>query len=670
MLEDVGLRALGSAHLDQQFAPPLQRLIEFMDVELACILLSAGDRLVVHTAVGPWGRLRPDWEVPIGQGIAGRIMVRGEAMELHAPVTGEAAVSAALRAAGLTSLLGVPLHGRTGAIGVLITASVHDHPFADAERHFLSVVAERTALYLENALLHARLSASEARYRELVESASDVVVEADGEARIIFVNQACRQLLGYTPEEMIGQRLTSVLDPEDRREVSRGLQELLASGQTWDWEQTVHHRDGRRLHLSLKGYVKRGPAGEALGLVAFARDVTAQRNLEEQLRSSQRLEAIGRVAGGIAHDFSNLLTGILGSAHFLCGQVHCSHPFSGDLNLIITAAERASALTRQLLTFSRRRAMDLALVTLNGVVQEMLPLVHRTIEEQVVITVRLDPGLPPILGDTVLLEQVLLNLCVNARDAMPKGGELTIATGVAEVTAEQVRAWPGARPGRYALLTVGDNGMGMDEETRARVFEPYFSTKAESGHGTGLGLSTAHGIVSQHRGLIEVDSEPGRGTRFRIFLPLADAGVAFLPPLPAPPERAPAAGEMVLVAEDEAPVREILTRVLQRDGYRVVTAADGREAIDRFNEQPEVYDLVILDAVMPRVNGAEAMLAMRTVRPDVPVLFISGYAEEALSASAQGGGPARFMSKPFLPSEFSYKAMATLMEQRGSRGRC
>jgi len=369
----------------------------------------------------------------------------------------------------------------------------------------------------------------------------------------------------------------------------------------------------------------------------------ALRESEEHLRQSQKIEAVGRLAGGVAHDFNNLLTAILGYSQLLRSSLRPEDPRHHSAEEIQRAAERAAGLTRQLLAFSRKQVLEPKVVSLNGVVVDMLEMLRRLIGEHIELVTVLAPDLGQVRADPSQVEQVILNLALNARDAMPEGGRLVIATAEMEHHEDSPADHEGLDAGRYVTLSVQDSGVGMDEETRQRIFEPFFTTK-EVGKGTGLGLATVYGIVKQSGGYIWVESEPGTGARFTISLPRVDAEV----PLdgPAPPQGANGR-ETILLVEDEERVRTLVSAVLARRGYHVIEASHGAQAIDEASRLPGPLHLLIADVVMPGMSGRELAERLATVRPEMRVLYVSGYTDDAIVRHGVVGAGAAFLQKPF-----------------------
>jgi CheY-like chemotaxis protein len=383
--------------------------------------------------------------------------------------------------------------------------------------------------------------------------------------------------------------------------------------------------------------------------------VTRRRALEEQLRQVQKLEAVGRLAGGVAHDFNNLLTAVVGNASLLMQAVPKAAPEYELAAAIEQAAWRATELTRQLLGFSRQTILWLRPLSLNDSVTEVITILKRTIDPRVTVELSCAPDLPPVRADAGQMNQVLMNLCLNACDAMPEGGRLTLETSRQAVGPEHTQAFVEARPGAFVRLRVADTGTGVAPELLPRIFDPFFTTKPP-GKGTGLGLAMVFGIVKQHEGWVECRSEPGRGTRFDVYLP-AHEGPAGPSPAPAvAPTAAPAVappaapgeggGRSVLVADDNDLLRALATTILRRHGYRALAARDGLEAVEAFEHEGGRIDLVILDLTMPRLSGREALRRLRRINPDVRVLFISGYSADRLGDDERRH-IAGFIAKPY-----------------------
>jgi two-component system cell cycle sensor histidine kinase/response regulator CckA len=496
----------------------------------------------------------------------------------------------------------------------------------------------------------------EERYRELFENASDVVFTVDEQARFTTVNAAAERLTGYPADQMIGASIADLFTPECRELAMGQLASKIVGQPAATHEWTIRANDGRELVIEVACAPVRA-RGRIVGVQGIARDLSERKELEQQLRQAQKMEAIGRLAGGIAHDFNNLMTAIMGYSELALQRLEAAPETHRDLEEIQKAADRATRLTRQLLAFSRKQVLQPARIDLNDVVGDMEKMLGRVIGADVEIRTRFQTDLGGVEADRSQLEQVLLNLAVNARDAMPDGGTLSIETANVDVDGYSV-AEPGVVPaGQYVVLTVTDTGSGMDEATCARVFEPFFTTK-EIGKGTGLGLATVYGIVKQSGGFITVDSEPGQGSVFRIFLnrlaPTAAAGCG------ARAAAVRAGSETILLVEDDDAVREIAVGILERNGYRVLAARDGVDALRELRENGADVDLLLTDVVMPRLSGSALAERLTAERPPLKVLFMSGYADDAIENDGTIRPGTDFIQKPFTASMLAAKVRDVL----------
>jgi len=453
--------------------------------------------------------------------------------------------------------------------------------------------------------------------------------------------------------------------PDDAVRLNAEIQRAQQGEKELDTEFRVIWLDGTIRHLKAYGKVAREADGKPSRLTGINYDTTEQRTMEGQLRQSQKMDAVGQLAGGVAHDFNNILQAMMGYAQMLLNAASAKGEQREELEEILKGAQRAAALTRQLLLFSRREVMAPETLDLNQVVENLLKMLRRVIGEH--IRLEWAPGKPLgfIHADAGMMEQALMNLCVNARDAMPNGGVLTIETQNALIEADYCASRPWAKPGRYVLLSVADTGCGMDRTTRERVFEPFFTTKAE-GKGTGLGLATVYGIVKQHGGMIDVYSEPGKGAVFKVYLPVTVRKARSAGPKNESPTRG--GSETILLAEDDEGVRKLAKRVLERAGYSVLAVKDGEEAVTRFKEDPERVALLLLDVVMPRLGGYDALKRIRAIRPDVPALFTSGYIDDAVRTSFELLEGRRLVQKPYVPDALLRAVRAVLDAHTGPGG--
>jgi signal transduction histidine kinase len=513
---------------------------------------------------------------------------------------------------------------------------------------------------LGNAVWRARASGiTRSRESELEHIAAGIPgavyqyrVAADGTATFPFVSAGILELAGITPAEL--QRAPAqcfhLILPEDAALLQDTIRRSAETLQPWVREFRIDLGQHRLKWIRASAVPTREPDGATLWNGIFV-DVSEQRVLEDQLRQAQKMEAVGQLAGGVAHDFNNLLTAIVSSSELAAGELEENHPVREYLDEIQRATERAADLTRQLIAFSRRQVLRLETLDLAEVVLDCERMLRRVIREDVRLETHLEESAPPVRADRGQLGQILMNLVVNARDAMLGAGVLTIATGYREVDAATASTQRGLAPGAYTLLVVQDTGMGMDDAVRARIFEPFFTTK-DPGKGTGLGLSTVYGIVKQVGGYIQVESAPGSGAKFTIHLPSIRGVPAKR--APAPPVRTQLRGtETVLIAEDEAGVRLPTRRILVAHGYRVLEACDGMTALALAERHEGVIDLLLTDVVMPGMGGAELARRLRMVRPELRVVYMSGYSTEAVATHGILTPGATFLQKPFSIEELA-----------------
>jgi two-component system, cell cycle sensor histidine kinase and response regulator CckA len=489
--------------------------------------------------------------------------------------------------------------------------------------------------------------AAEDRFRQLAETIQQVFWMTDVHGSLLYVSPAFETIFGRPCDSVAASPgvWMDAVHPDDRERVEQAAYARLRRGD-YDEVYRIVRPDGAVRWIRDRAFHIYDDAGEVYRLVGTAADVTEQRQLEEQLQQAQKMEIVGRLAGGVAHDFNNLLTIINGMTDLVIGGLAEDDPTRSDLTQIRQAGERAAALTGRLLAVSRRQILKPEIVDLSAIVTSLQDMIQRLVGEDVALVLELSPELASVKADPGQIEQVVLNLVVNARDAMPDGGTLTIETRSVRLDAVSASEHPGMRPGPYALLAVSDTGVGMDDAIRRRIFEPFFTTKPQ-GKGTGLGLSMVYGIVKQSGGAIWFHSEPGHGTRFTICLPHVVGPPTARPT--SPPTVTARGHETVLVVEDEPPLRALAARVLAGAGYTVLQAGSGAEALALIADHDPVH-LVFTDVVMPGMNGRELVARLSALRPAMRVLYTSGYTEDAILRHGVLDDPRRFLSKPYTPA--------------------
>ncbi|HEY2326619.1 MAG TPA: GAF domain-containing protein [Gaiellaceae bacterium] len=560
---------------------------------------------------------------------------------------------------GTRSLITAPLHHDGSVVGVLGVLGAKPHAFDALAVETTGLMAEFVSAVMQNAeelegrqrLLRA-FEESEARFRSAFQTSLVGVALMDLDARLVETNDKLDGLLGYEPTEMIGMLGAAVLQPDEVPAVEALMSELLA-GHRGEWSRDVRARrkNGDELWVRLGMSIARDFDGAPLRFVTLVDDISDERALEDQLRHAQKMEAVGRLAGGIAHDFNNLLTAISGYTQFLVDGLE-DEKLLGHAEEIKNAAARAASLTGQLLTFSRRQVTQPRVLDLNAVITNLEPMVQRLVGEDVELLTHLSPELGSIRVDPTQIEQALINIAVNARDAMPHGGSFTIATASHELAGE---------PGVSVVLT--DTGVGMSADERTRLFEPYFSMKDG---GAGLGLATVYGIVEQSGGAIDVVSEPGLGTSIQITFPRVEEAVEGSGQSAATVESTPAPGTgTVLLVEDESVVRQLVAEILEASGYSVLQAADGASAIEVLRRHVGTLDLLLTDVVMPGMSGRDVARAVTAMRPGTPVLFMSGYTDSAIDEKGVLEPGVHFVQKPFTATELTAR-IRTVLEARTS----
>jgi two-component system cell cycle sensor histidine kinase/response regulator CckA len=510
------------------------------------------------------------------------------------------------------------------------------------------------------------LRESEERYRDLFDNASDLVCMAAPDGALLYVNKAWQEGIGYAEDEIGRMQLLDIVHPDSRGHYSAVLERVLAGERLDHVELVFVPKAGTPITVegNLSCTFKDGHPAVVRGIY---RDITERKRVEEHLRRAERMQAAGKLAGGVAHEVNNMMTGVIGFSEFLLRSLEPDDPRRADVEEVIKAGTRAADVTRQLLAFTRQQFLQPQVVDINTVVSEMDKMLRRSLGEDKLLELRLSPEAGKIRADRGQVEQVLINLVLNARDAVTAHGRVRIETGIADWDTAYAERHEGVEIplGRYVMLAVSDTGCGMDADVQARIFEPFFTTKP-IGQGTGLGLSTVYGIVKQSGGFVWVYSEPGQGSVFKVYLPQARAAqVAELAPALS---TAPQGGsETVLVIEDEEIVRTLASRGLRDHGYNVVEAKNGVEALNYIRQHPGTVGLVISDVVMPEMGGRELGQSLASFEPDLPILFMSGYTGDDVVQRGLLDPGAPFQQKPFTPGALASKVRA-MLDQRSPSG--
>ncbi|NOZ24483.1 MAG: PAS domain S-box protein [Nitrospirae bacterium] len=551
----------------------------------------------------------------------------------------------------ITNFLGYPIFSSKGLpLGSIYFANKITGPFTEEDERLLMAIASDAAVAIQ------RVSATEelSRFKRIIDSAFDIITFTDQDGQIVYVNKAFEELTGYSKAEVLGRGLFVLNEGIYGEEFRSNILDGVRSGNPWRGELINRKKNGEEFIVSSVIFPIHSDSGENIIFVSIQRDITEEKKLYEQLLRAQKMEAIGTLAGGIAHDFNNILTAVLGYAEVIKHKIRKDDPIYKGIDIIERSAQQGAALAGRILGITRKEKLELKPVDINSIIRETFDILNRSIPKEINIELNLNEGIPPIKADPVQIQQVVMNLAINAKDAMPEGGILRIETD--RVGRENGAANGITSEGGFVRLTVSDTGEGIDNDLQSRVFDPFFTTK-ETGKGTGLGLYIIHSIVTNHGGYINLYSEPGKGTRFNIYFPeyKGDAGdtETF-------EEDELTGSGLILVIDDDQHIRELGTDLLESLGYTVLTAANGMEGIALFREHRGEIRAVILDMIMPRMSGSEVFQRLQSMDPDVKVVLCSGYSHEGLAGIREllDSGVKGFVQKPF-----TRKTIATVLKQ-------
>ncbi|MCX5904542.1 MAG: ATP-binding protein, partial [Proteobacteria bacterium] len=545
-----------------------------------------------------------------------------------------------------------------------------ERPWPDSEISILLTLAGSIGSAIQRHQAEQELISTRDFLENIFNTTSDGIIVTDARGYITRVNLSITSMTGSAVADLTGRHVVELFQTDEKimQYGQQAMHDLRTQGFLKNVELAIVKKDTGLVPVEMNITALDVRDGSITGAVAVIRDITDRKQAEQekarlqvQLYQSQKMEAVGHLAGGIAHDFNNILTAIMGYGSLLQAKLKEDDPLQNHVNQILTSAERAAALVRSLLAYSRKQIINPQPVKINAIVINVENMLHRIIGEDINLQTVLSDKDTTVVADAGQIEQILINLAANARDAMPAGGCLTIATDVTEMDEGFIRAHGYGKSSLYILLTVSDSGSGMDEKTQQQIFEPFFTTK-EVGKGTGLGLSTAQGIVKQHNGFINCYSELGRGTAFTIYLPLVKnpSGPAVQPSTIARPPVLAGGSETILLAEDDDDLRKLIRRVLEDFGYTVLAAADGDEAVGLFREHHDTINLLLLDVIMPNKNGREAYAEMRKIEPAVKALFTSGYTADIVHKQGLLEKGLEFILKPVSPTELLKKVRAVL----------
>jgi two-component system cell cycle sensor histidine kinase/response regulator CckA len=659
--------------------------IRLLPYDRTSITLLEGDEMRVTYVAGEEDETMPVVGTTLSRktSIPGRVVAQGQPLLRHHIATNNhLADDEPLGGGGIQSSMIIPLRVKGQVIGTWNIGSRQTGLYSPDDFDIAQSMADQLAIAIENARLFGRakqeiaerkraeeaLRESEAKYRTLIERMSEGLLQVDNDDVIQFVNDRFCEMVGYSREELLGKAASELLLKDEDQEF---IEEHLNTYETPDqYETRLKKKSGETIWVQVGVAPAVDADGQVIGSVRIHTDITERKRaeemrakLEEHLRQSQKMEAVGTLAGGIAHDFNNLLTAIMGYTGLVLDELTPDDARYNDIQGIQKTAQRAADLTRQLLAFARRQIVELRILNLNELILNMGKMLRRLIGENIELVTLPGPNLGLVKVDPGQFEQVLVNLAINARDAMPNGGKLTIETANVTLDLDYVQQHAEVIPGEYVMLAVSDNGIGMTEEVKSHIFEPFFTTK-EVNRGTGLGLATCFGIIKQSDGHIWVYSEPGQGTTFKVYLPRIDEAETVSLFRHVESGDLPRGSETVLLVEDEAAVRDLAARMLRQQGYKLLEAANGHEALQLVQKRPdEKIHLVVTDVVMPQMGGKVLTDQLKSLRPDIKVLFTSGYTDKAVVHHDVLEPNIAFLQKPFSPQMLVRKVREVLDQE-------
>jgi len=642
-----------SVELEYVLQTALQRVTELLNIHFGWIYMLEGNLLECKSSKGTGGdflRLNTSLDDPPSAWLE---LPRVHRERLH---ENAGAISPGLKELGIQFWTSIPLKAKDAVAGTLIVAGKDYDLLTPKQEGLLEAFGNQISVALTNAQLFDRVKRSEHKYIDLFENAPDIYLSINREHIIVGCNRTGATILGYPPQEIVGRRFESFFTSDREVAVGELLSQMFAAGQAMtNMEEQIVTREGRHIYVSLNSSMVFDEKGTTVNARIVARDISERKKMEAAILHAQKIDSIGSLAGGIAHDFNNILAAILGSASIMRRRVTERGRLYKYVEIIEAAARRGSSLTRQLLTFARKTDTDIKLVDINAIIRETVHLFESSISKDIIVKAELTSEATNVKGDEGQIQQALLNLLLNARDAMPEGGTVTVATTVTTADAHTSNFFSSVKPGAFVAIRVSDTGVGIDRSVQSRIFEPFFTTKD---HGTGLGLSVLYGVVQNHAGFVNLESEVGHGTTFTVYLPQtttkAHAAARHRR------QRVPRGTESILVIDDEVSVAEIARDMLNDLGYSVTTVYDGKTGVETYRTRQASFDLVLLDMNMPLMGGREAFERLRDINPNLRIIILTGYGKGVLERPTFTSEINEFLQKPFQLEDLATKVRHVL----------
>lgn len=644
--------------LDQVLQAALKKVTELLNTNYGWIYMLEGNTLVLKSSKGTTADFLA---LSMAAGVESpSTWLHQPRVQREQPHERLGLIHPDLKLLGIQFWASIPLRGKESVGGTLIVAGEGYDMFTTKQAELMEAFGNQISVALNNAQLFERLKQSEQQYIDLFENAPDIYLSVNRHHTIVGFNKTGADILGYSKQEILRKPFENLFVEDRRIPVKELLGTMFSEGRGLkDIEEQMVRKDGEAIYVTLNSTLVFDDTGRTVNARIVARDISERKKMETAILHAQKIDSLGSLAGGIAHDFNNILASILGSASIMRRKITEKGKLYKYVEIIVSASRRGSALTRQLLTFARKTETEIKPVDVNAIIKETIHLFERSVTKEIRVVTNLTSQRTSVRGDDGQIQQALLNLFLNGRDAMPNGGTLTIATSITQADAHSVRQFASVKPGAFIAVSVSDTGVGIATDVRDRVFEPFFTTKD---NGTGLGLSVLYGVVQNHGGFINLESEVGQGTTFTIYFPRG--ATAAQASARTRRQRLPRGRENILVIDDEISVCEIARDMLSDLGYFVTFVHDGKSGLDFYTTRQAAIDLVLLDVNMPHMGGRQAFEGLKAINPATRVILLTGYGKDSIEAASLLAEADGFLQKPFQVEDLATK-VRTVLDTRG-----